>query len=283
MSAVTSVLGRGVNALRKAVPTALLPHLVSGRARLASRRPAIWTDAQAQMRFVVGDDQPDEVVDRLAAAYIKRMVWRGEARWHPELLTRQPIVGMEHLRAVQRGDTGFIVSFTHHGDYEGVSPSLAWAGIATHALATSEMFAKEQPAWLRQQARVVTFNEGVTLLDVALGSEGIRKVLARGEAVAIAADVPGSAATRFLGHDVRLASGAARIGMETNVPVVVVTSHPNPAAPDACGMLRVSEPLCPEDFASVEELFEVIVRLNEAAILAWPEATEYPLRRLTNP
>jgi lauroyl/myristoyl acyltransferase len=283
MSGVTSVAGRAVNSLRRVAPSSSLPALVRVRARRAGRRPALWADAQTQMRFVVGDDQPDEMIDRLASAYVKRMVWRGESRWHPKLVTRQQIVGLEHLRTLQRAGTGFIVNFVHHGDYEGLSPSLAWAGIPTHALATSEMFAKDQPAWLRQQARVITFNEGVTLLDVALGSTGIREVLDSGGAVAIATDVPGRTPIRFLGHDVHLASGSARIALDAKVPVAVVTAHPNPADPDGCAVLEVDEPLRPDNFESVEDLLEVMVRRHEEAFMAWPEAAEYPLRRLTDP
>jgi lauroyl/myristoyl acyltransferase len=280
---VTSLAGRGVNTLRRVAPTSLLPTLVRVRARLASRRPALWADAQAQMRFVVGDDQPDEEIDRLAAAYLERMIWRGEARWHPELVTRQQIVGLEKVRALQDAECGFIVNFVHHGDYEGMSPSLAWAGIRTHALATSAMFAADQPAWLRQQARVVTFNEGVTLLDVARGAAGIKELLARGEAVAIASDIPGRTPVRFLGHDLHLVSGAARTALECQVPVAIVTSHPNPADPHACAMLKVTDVLYPKEFDSAEALLETMLRRHEGAFLAWPEAAEYPLRRLTDP
>jgi lauroyl/myristoyl acyltransferase len=235
------------------------------------------------MRFVVGADQPQDTVDALAAAYLKRMIWRGESRWHPELVTRQKIVGVDRLCALRDSDRGFIISFVHHGDYEGLSPSLAWAGIPTHAIVTSEMFAEKQPAWLRQQGRVVCFNEGVTLLDVAAGSAGIRQVLRRGGGVSIAADVPGRTPVRFLGHDLVLASGAARLAVETDSPVAVVTAHSDPEYPDACAMLKVADVLEPKDFMTVEDLLSVMVRLHERAFLAWPEASEYPLRRLTDP
>jgi lauroyl/myristoyl acyltransferase len=280
---VTSLAGRGVNALKKLTPAALMPVNVRLRTQLARRRPDQWSEAQREMRFVVGDDQPDEVIDRLAAAYLQRMIWRGEARWHPRLVTRQPITGLERLTALQDAGRPFIVSFTHHGDYEGISPSLAWAGIRTHAIATSAMFSKDQPAWLRQQARVVTYNEGVTLLDVARGSARIKDLLSQGHPVAIASDIMGGTPVRWLGHDVRFASGAARIAFECQVPVAVVTSRPNPARPDRCGALTVADLLQPGDFAGVGDLLDAMLAQHETAVRAWPEAAEYPLRRATDP
>jgi lauroyl/myristoyl acyltransferase len=276
---VRSVAARCVNSLRKLLPASLLPLVVLIRARLARLRPALWADAQAQMRFVVGDDQPDEVIDRLAAAYLKRSIWRGETRWHPELVTRQPVVGLEHLRPLHEAKTGFIINFVHHADYEGISPSLAWAGIPSHAVATSDMFSSDAPLWMQQSARLVDA-EGVTMLDVAVGSAGIREVLARGDAVAIATDQPGHTSVRFLGHELFLSSGAARIAIEMKVPMVMVSSRPNPDNPDGCAILTVTEPLRPEEFGSAEELLELMIRHHEQAFLAWPEAAEQPLRML---
>lgn len=254
--------------------------LVRMRLLLDRRRAAVWADARAQMRFVVGDDQPDEVIDRLAAAYVKRMIWRGESRWHPELVTRQPIDGLEHLQAVHRSGRGCIVSLVHHGDYEGLGPSLTWAGIPSLTVATSVMFASEVPIWMQQQRRVLSAN-GAGLLDVAEGSPGIKAVLATGMAVLLAADIPGHSPVRFLGHDVHVTSGPARIAKEADVPVVVVTAHRDPASPDGCARVDVSPPLDPRDFDTAEDLLEAIMSLHEPAVLAWPEAAEYPLRRFS--
>jgi lauroyl/myristoyl acyltransferase len=279
MSDVRSMVGRTVNSLRKVVPRSLVPLMVLVRAYLARLRPALWTDAQTQMRFVVGDDQPDAAIRRLAAAYLRRMIWRGESRWHPALVNRQQVVGVEHLRGLRDSGVGFLITFGHHGDYEGLGPSLARVGIPNHVMATSEMFAEVMPVWMRQQRLVVTSHEDVTLLDVAGGSAAIRKVLARGDAVCLATDVVGSTPIRFLGHDVHLASGGARIAFASNVPVVMVTSHRNPTAPGKCATLKVAAPLHPEEFAAPEDMLEAMVRHHELAILAWPEAAEYPQRR----
>ena len=128
------------------------------------------------MRFVVGDHQPDAVIDGLAAAYIERSIWRGESRWHPELVNRQQIIGVDRLLALRSSGAGFLVNFVHLGDYEGISPSLAHAGIPNLNAATSEVFMPEAPIWMKQSAMVVTSHDAVDLLDVAVGSAGIRQV-----------------------------------------------------------------------------------------------------------
>jgi lauroyl/myristoyl acyltransferase len=267
-----------VNYVRRFVPTFLVPLLVVTRARMARRRRPVWADAQAQMRWVVGEDPPQDAVDRLAVGYLRRMIWRGEARWHPQLVSRQPVTGVEHLRALSEAHGGFIIGFAHHGDYEGLCASLAWAGAPNHLVATSAMFAADMPIWMQYSKRVFD-GEGVTLLDVARGSKGIKEVLAEGSAVAMALDVPGRTSGRFLGHSVRIASGAARIATEMRVPVVMVTSHPRSGRPRWGAMLKVSEPLFSDGFESFESMLNVMLRPLEQAIQAWPEAYEYPNRR----
>jgi lauroyl/myristoyl acyltransferase len=277
---VKSAIARAINHARTLVPASLVPLIVVIRARLARMRPAVWSNAKAQMRFVVGEDEPDEIVDQHAAAYIRRSIWRGESRWHPELVTRQRIEGVERLRALLDTGTGFIVNFVHLGDYEGITPSMAAAGIPNHNVATSAAFVPSAALWLVQAARVVTSTEGGVIVDVAVGSGGIRDLLAQGKVVTIATDQPGHTPVRFLGHDLMLSSGAARIAKETNVPVVVMTTHPEPSKPHGCGMFRVAEVLDPSEFDSVEALLEVMVRRHEAAFLDWPEAADHPLRML---
>ena len=118
------------------------------------------------------------------------------------------------------------------------------------------------------------------MLDVAEGSAAVRdSPRATDDAVAIATDQPGHTPVRFLGHDLSLSSGAARIAQETNVPVAVVTAHPDPGHPDGCGMFGVAEPLSPDEFDSRRGPARRDVRSpGERHILAWPEAREHPLR-----
>jgi lauroyl/myristoyl acyltransferase len=275
---VKSAVARWINNSRKLLPASLVPMLVRVRTRIALRRLSVRGDAENQMRFVTGDDQPHEVIGRLAEAYVKRSIWRGEARWHPQLVNGQEVEGAELLLALRRQRQGFIVAFTHHGDYEGISPSLAHAGIDNHEVVTSEVWHPDAPIWMKQQVVVLRSRRGANMLDVAHGSAAVRDLLARGEVVAIAIDQPGHTRMRFLGRDLSLSSGAARIAKDMGVPVAVVTAHPDPDRPEMCGKFRVAEVLDPSEFESVGSLLRVMVSRLEEAFLAWPEAAEHPLR-----
>ena len=88
---------RLVEAVRRRIPRACVPLLVALRFRLAWSRPAVRDDARAQMRFLLEHTRPEADLDAVARAYVRGQVWRGELRWHPELITRLRVEGIEHL------------------------------------------------------------------------------------------------------------------------------------------------------------------------------------------
>ena len=268
-----------VNRSRRFLPLRIIVGIVVLRAFLAARRPAVWEDARAQMRFVVGDDQPDEVIDGLAAGYLKRELWLGEARWRPSLLTGQSVDGVHHLHELVAQGTGFVINTMHHGNWEGVFGALAEFGLTSHVVATSEMFTSSMPGWMRQQARLVT-DSGCTLIDVADGMPSIRAVLAQGLPVTIATDVPGSTRVSFLGRELSMASGAAVAAFTAQVPVVVITASPDPARGPWKTRLEVSDPIYPAGFESPRDLLQAMVRVHEKSWAAWPDGADDPLRIL---
>ena len=64
------------------------PRWSPARFRLAWSRPSVREDARAQMRFLLEHTRPDADLEAAARAYVRGQVWRGELRWHPELITR---------------------------------------------------------------------------------------------------------------------------------------------------------------------------------------------------
>jgi lauroyl/myristoyl acyltransferase len=268
-------LGRLVEALRRATPTALLPAVVRLRFLLAWARPGVRADARAQMSFLLEVARPEADLDAAARAYVRRMIWRAEARWHPELLTRQRIVGFEHLAAAHDLGRGVIINYMHHGAYEGLSPSLSRLGIRSHMLGFDHIFGDDAPGWLKQNLRVST-SGGNTTVSVAVGSQGIADLLTQGLVVTLASDVPGRTPVRFAGRDLLGSFGAARIAHSTGSPVVVATSEVDD---NGRPFIRIHEALMPSDFASPKELLEQMLALHEPVILAWPEAVDIPLLR----
>ena len=115
-------------------------------------------------------------------------------------------------------------------------------------------------------------------MDVSSGSAGLREHLGRGDVVGVALDFPGHTPTHMFGKDLLLSSGGTRIAMDLDTPVVAVTSHRHPSRELGGATVELSPPLYPRDFASVEDLHRALAAHFERAILAWPEATEEPLR-----
>ena len=190
--------------------------------------------------MVVGNERRQSEVDDLAAAYVRRMVWRSEARWHPQCINAQRVDGLGHLRQCLAAGRGCILSFVHHGDWEGAMPSLARHGFSVRLLGDTEFFDPGAPEWIRQTKRAIESIDGATVVDVAGGSAVVRDLLRQGHVVGIALDVPGHTPTRFLRQDLVLSSGGTRIAMDLNVPVVVLTSRRDAAGTGASGAVSCS-------------------------------------------
>jgi hypothetical protein len=86
------------------------------------------------MRFVLGDDQPEQAVAKIATAYIRRMAWRAEAKWHPDWICSQQVTGMKYLEDLSSAGVGAIISIAHHGN-DGKFPSMRAPAIDFHSMA----------------------------------------------------------------------------------------------------------------------------------------------------
>lgn len=272
------MLSRVVARLRTALPTALLPLVVGLRYRLAWTRAAVRADARAQMAFLVERSLPDVDLDAAARAYLRYQAWRGELRWHPELITALRVEGLEHLLAARGLGRGVMLNFVHHGYYDGAFPSLARHGVQSRMMVHPYMVREDAPTWLRQHLAVASIG-GNLPVSSEVGTDGILALLADGEVVAIASDVPGRTPLRYAGRDVLGSFGAARIAAEAGAPVVVMTSEEDADGP----FIRCHEPLRPELFDSPRELLEKMLAIHESVQLRWPEAADLPLSRWGQP
>jgi lauroyl/myristoyl acyltransferase len=99
-------------------------------------------------------------------------------------------------------------------------------------------------------------------------------VLRRGGLVANAFDVPGDEPTPFLGRDVRLVSGTARLAAETGALVVPVWR-----ARVRWRVITVAgEPLDPRSFADWRALQRALAAVHGGWIRRRPAALEDPVR-----
>jgi lauroyl/myristoyl acyltransferase len=263
-----------LDALRRRIPRALLPVVVGVRYLLAWARPAVRADARAQMSFLLEKSRPDADLDAAARAYVRRQVWRGELRWHPELITHMRIEGLAHLVAAKEAGRGVVLNFMHHGTYEGAFGSIGNNGIQLQMVVYPYMVRADAPSWLKQHMSVACTGGGVAV-SAEIGTQGILDLLGQGLVVAVASDVPGRTPLRFVGRDVLGSYGAARLASDAGAPVIVMTTETD----DRGSFVRLHEPLDPKEFHSPRELLEEMLARHEQVLVRWPEATDLPLSR----
>jgi lauroyl/myristoyl acyltransferase len=263
-----------VDALRRRIPRALLPVVVALRHRLAWARPDVRADARAQMTFLLEKSRPDADIEAAARAYVRRQVWRGELRWHPELITHMRIEGLEHLVAAKEAGRGVMLNFMHHGTYEGAFGSIGHSGTQLHMIVYPYMVREDAPSWLKQHMIVACAGGGVAV-SAEIGTQGILDLLSQGHVAAVASDVPGRTPLRFVGRDVLGSYGAARLASDAGAPVIVMTTEEDDTGP----FVRLHEPLDPKEFESPRLLLEEMLARHEQVLVRWPEATDLPLSR----
>jgi lauroyl/myristoyl acyltransferase len=256
--------------IRRLTPPPLIPRLIRARTEAAWADPDYRRRAELQMRFLLGKSSRAGEIEEIAYRYIERQKWRDELRWHPRLICRQRVDGIDILR--RDPSRPMILNFMHHGQYDGLHPSLAYHGVPCHLVAAGQSM--EGASAARRQHIKVVIRNGIIVREA--GTANIAAVLKPGVTLSIASDVPGRTAVTFLGRRVLGSSGTAHLSFSTNTPVAVITTHPT--GPDSSHW-RIHEPLEPTDFDAPLDMLTEILRIHEKAILAWPEAVDYPIGR----
>lgn len=260
--------------VRAAVPDAFVPAVVRARVSAKRRRSPARERARREMEWLIGAVAPDRV-ESAADAYLVRDVVRSEWRYHPRLISYQPVENAVALTKARATGRGVVVSFLHHGHYEGATASLAVADAPLGIVVSPEMLATDAPTFLRQHVRAGTVT-GNHPVDAGLGGKELGGRLAKGEALAIATDVPGRAKVPFLGRDRLGSSGAAKLAAATNSLVVTMHAH---CEGDGSLWLSLGDPIEPRDFADADALLRHLVATQEESVLAWPEGYHQPTLR----
>ncbi|CAB4718406.1 MAG: hypothetical protein F2667_09595 [Actinobacteria bacterium] len=266
---------RGLERVRLAVPDPLVDTVVGARVWRKRRKPDVVAAARLEMDFLLSEVSTPAEIDAVTQRYLARETYRSELRYHPKIIGEQPVDGVDRLRAARRAGRGVVISFLHHGHYEGATASVGKAEAPIHIAISEDMIGADAPAFLRQHVRV-GLRSGNTGVNAAAGAGVLAKVLTDGHVMAIATDVPGRTPLHFLGRDRLGSSGAARLARGTNSLVVVMTAH---CDSDGALSLSIGEPIEPLDFASHDELLAELLRAQEPAILAWPEGYHLPRLR----
>lgn len=226
------------------------------------------------MEFIVGRTERAGEVEDLARKYAVQQALRNYMRYKPRQITRQPVRDIEWLTTKRDPSRPMILSFFHHHRFDGMFASLKKVGADLTVLVVEEGLDKDAFKVLRQHMLVVA--RGGRLIPAAGGTDAVVAALQPGVVLCIASDVPGRTPVEFLGRKVLGSFGAARAATLTNAPVACVTSHQDG---NGGNYLQIHEPLEPGDFADPGDLLAEILRIQGEAVLAWPEALDFPLQR----
>lgn len=266
--------------LRSVLPESTIPAAARLAAGLHLARGSRRAAALAQVRALHGAEHDDAACEALVAPYVRYYAWRSESRRHLAHETDLPVHGVEHLDSLVAAGRPVLLSFLHHGPWEG---SLASVG-RSHRLqvvVNTRMIADDAPDFIRDMLRKGQ-STGNTPFDVAEGPAGIEARLVPGAVVAVANDVLGTSPVQFLGQRIRCGIAAAHVSWRTGTPIVVMTCR-RPEGRRGVPTVHLSAPLEPTAQASKMALHQAIMSAHEPFVRAWPEAYEQPLDRITFP
>lgn len=230
------------------------------------------------MEFVVGKTERAGEVEDLAKKYAVQQALRNYMRYKPRTITRQPVRDIEWLTTKRDPSRPMVLSFFHHHRFDGMFGSLKRAGADLSVLVVEEGLDKNAFKILRQHMKVVA--RGGRLIPAKGGTDALVAELKPGVTLCIASDVPGRTPVQFLGRTVLGSFGAARAATLADAPVALVTSHQDGKGGN---YLQIHEPLEPRDFDDPADLLAEIIRIQGEAVLAWPEALDFPLQRFGQP
>ncbi|MCW3050301.1 MAG: hypothetical protein JWO74_4585 [Solirubrobacterales bacterium] len=214
----------------------------------------------------------------LTRRYIAEKSRISELVWRPWLLKRSRVIGQEHWDAAHTGGRGCVVVIGHMGATFAVPAILGLQGFDIHMVTSPHYWQPMPPGFvglamlhLRRAYAEKPLGRS-RLIPSDADPERLVSLLEGGESILMAFDVPGSAATPFLGRSVALSGGPATLAFRTKATVL-------PLMPERHGSridLRLLKPLDPADYRDARSLRAAIARTFERLVLAKPEIVELP-------
>jgi KDO2-lipid IV(A) lauroyltransferase len=250
---------------------ALTSLVVNRRIRRRLEDPTYVENARASMHHLLDAVGRGDETDEKARTYIERIAWRQALRWHPRVITRQPVIGIEHLRDAQAAGRGVVLSFIHHAEFGGIFASISRAGIPVRVVAAAGEMVAPGPNMIQHLSVV---GSGGGLLASNDGVAGMQRTLRAGEVLAVALDVPGRTAVQIAGLTVYCSAGCAVAATRAGAPIVVATSHPDDGIRPTIHLHPAIEP---SEFESIDALMQHLATVHEAALLASPASAYLPL------
>jgi lauroyl/myristoyl acyltransferase len=276
-----------MNPLRRAYATTTFhralpwPVAVAGVEARAARlwKSPVWQEyAIRSMDYVLGCTSRADEVEKLARRWVFENVKRDELTWRPWQATRWPVERIEVLADVVADGRGAILSFFHHGQHGGMFGSLARRGFRSHVAVLESLLHDLEPGYkgMRKAQHIEMARIGATVFQAKGSMDHMRELLASGELLGLASDLPGSLPVTVFGRNASAGSGAARLAADLGVPLVPVTAHRRGLFVQS---FRIGDPIEPRHHEGLESIQQAIFDAQADAILEWPEGLMEPLER----
>lgn len=264
--------------LRRLLPTRLVvARSVRQGTILWERYDDVREHARTAIASILAGTARAGEVETLAREHVIEGAVHNALFWQPWKTAKLEPASAARLRGAFSTERGVLLSRCHMGpSFQSASVGAA-LGRTVYMVAGAWCFEEPTPNyWGRRVARTLQGYRSIGARAFpAPGSFAlIRALLKRHEVVLIAFDVPGDHETLFLAKPVMLATGTARLAVQTDALIV-------PIRPRRAGhrlWVDVEEPLDPRDFGNAEELHQALARIHERWILDLPATLEDPHR-----
>ena len=270
---------------RRVVPDRVAFGVADAAAALARRKhAAVWQD---NVRFFAqllaytplrGSEQ--DVATEAVAEYFRIM----EIFWRPWLMERGEIAEADNFHSVHAGGRRVVFAFPHFGLTVAAAPTLRRAGIDAHTVLAALYYDSTGDSYAARVARrgrayideLGAYHHDRVTHGGASQAKGtfarMQELLESGQTVGMAWSLPGSMPTPFLGRELHLASGPAKLAVATDAVVVPMVNERRGSIP----VVRFGAPIDPRDCDGAQAVQAAIARQMEIWALQHPEAV-WPL------
>ncbi len=212
---------------------------------------------------------------KLARRNVAEVARLRELFWRPWLIKHSRIVGHEHWEAAHADGRGCLIVVGHFGGLFGLAPALKHHGYHLYSVTSSHYWEPMPPGFeglwtLRLRDYAQALGPG-TAIPNDEPAERFLEVLERGDTLLIAFDLPGSAATPFLGRSVALTGAPATLAFRTGARVLPIL----PLRDGSHVVVNMYEPLDATHYRDASALRAAIAQVFEQLLVEHPDNVDY--------
>jgi lauroyl/myristoyl acyltransferase len=208
--------------------------------------------------------------DRAARRRLAADALRAELQWRPRLYRRATIEGLEHLESARARGRGVILANVHVGPLVAIVHALAPRGVRFYLPGSEWGDAPVRHGlrgrWIVQQNRWIE-EAGSRWVPLGGSFSVLLALLARGEVLLFAVDVPGTLEVDLAGRPARVRTGLGALALESGAPVLPIWTL---IRGTRC-VCTIGEAIDPAGFAGKDDLVRHVVSVVSAPFVEAPE------------